>query len=140
MRLFLDESQGDALEMRAALMRVRKNLPQNLMLLSLDERQGDSLEVRAALMRVRKKSPPKNLMRLSLDESQDDALEVRAALVSVRQAQQLNAVLLIHLAGQPRLTHLLQALKKKKLKKTIRLVPVLIIFNQTEALFMTNMV
>ncbi len=83
------------------------------MLLSLDERQGDSLEVRAALMRVRKKSPPKNLMRLSLDESQSDALEVRPALMRVRQAQQLYAVLLIQLGGQPRLTHLLQALTTK---------------------------
>ncbi len=83
------------------------------MRLSLDERQGDALEVRAALMRVCKKSPPKNLMRLFLDESQGDTLEVRPALVSVRQTEQLNAVLLIQLGGQPRLTHLLQALKKR---------------------------
>jgi hypothetical protein len=56
---------------------------------------------------------PQNLMRLSLDERKGDALEVRPALVSVRQAQQLNAVLMIQLRGQPRLAHLLQALKTK---------------------------
>ncbi len=53
-------------------------------------------------------------MRLFLDERQGDALEVRAALVSVRQTQQLNAVLMIQLRGQPRLAHLLQALKTKQ--------------------------
>ncbi len=90
------------------------------MRLFLDESQGDALEVRAALMRVRKKSPPKNLMRLFLDESQGDALEVRPALVSVRQAEQLNTVLLIQLGGQPRLTHLLQSLQTKNNFKKLK--------------------
>ncbi len=38
----------------------KKSPLKNLMRLFLDESQGDALEVCAALMRVRKKSPPKS--------------------------------------------------------------------------------